>query len=783
MRRLIIITGFLVLFLLAVAWFWPLPKQLKRGMAPLSTRVLDRNGKLLYVRQRGGIQEPLPLRDIPREVKEGLIAVEDRTFYTHHGLSLRGIVRAFLHNLRARRVREGGSTITQQLVRTLLQPKSRGLLSKVREAWLALKLDARQKKDEILEDYLNTAYFGQQAYGIKAASRTYFDKDVSELSLGESALLVGLLNAPTSLNPFRDPNGALARRSVVLQAMVEIGVVDGAQEKEVLAEPLRLSHGRFLIRAPHFVLWQLQERESAFEGAKEVRTTLDIPLQNEVEEIVRNQLQKLADKNVSSAAVVVLDSENGDVLALLGSGDYFSDAHDGAVNVALSLRQPGSAMKPFTYALAFASALTPATTVADIETQFFTQEGNPYIPRNYDYGYHGLVRLREALANSYNIAAVKVLKQVGVKPLLEFLRSAGISTLSESPEHYGLALTLGAGEVKLLELTRAYALFARGGRTLKERTLLSDPIARGNAILDPRIAWLIADILSDEEARLPEFGAGGPLSFDFPVAAKTGTTRNSRDNWTVGFTPHRVVGVWVGNADNTPMRSTSGVTGAGPIFHDVMIAASRSLPPTRFLRPPGIVDRTICRLSGKIPTPLCPALALEHFLEGTEPGEQDDLYREIAIDRRNGLRATPDCDPAAVQKEVFAVFPPDVQQWARENGWKTPPRDVSPLCAGTGMLALPHGKWLRVTSPRPEASFLLDPLIPAQSQRIPFETEADESVQSVEWRVDGTRVGTGKPPTFRFLWQPKPGRFHVEAEGNGQRASVNIEVASPSDKL
>jgi penicillin-binding protein 1C len=770
-----IIFGFFVLLL--VAWLWPLPEALRNGTGQLSTRIEDRNGALLYVRQQGGRKEFLPLSNIPHEIRDGLIAVEDRTFSSHHGISIRGIVRALLHDIRAGRVVEGGSTITQQLVRTSLASSNRGLLVKLREAWLALKIDSRFTKDQILEQYLNTAYFGQQAYGVNVAARTYFNKDVSELSLAEDALLLGLLNAPSSLNPFRDIAAAKDRRALVLRAMRETGVIDSEREKEALAEPVYLSHGKTLIRAPHFVLWLLGDRPEEFENNAEVRTTIDLSLQQETERIVENQLAKLSEKNVTSAAVVVLDAENGDILTMVGSADYFDDQHDGAVNVALAPRQPGSAMKPFTYALAFASGMTPATTVADIETRFTTQEGNPYIPRNYDFGYHGLVRLREALANSYNISAIKVLEHVGVPTLLQFLKSVGLTTLTESPEHYGLALTLGDSEVKLLELARAYAIFPHGGRTLGLRTLLTDAVISGQGILDARVAWLIADILSDNDARIAEFGESSSLTFDFPVAAKTGTTRNSRDNWTIGFTPHRIVGVWVGNADNSPMRGTSGVTGAGPIFHDVMLLASRGLPPTPFVRPLGIVDSTICRLSGKLPTALCPARLTEHFIAGTEPKEKDDLYQEISIDRRNNLRAGQTCDPQEVRSETYAVFPPELQKWARENGWKQPPTEFSPLCGGTaGVPPVRQEQWLEITLPRPTASFLLDPLIPIKDQRITFEARADESVRTIEWRVNNVRVGEGIQPDFRFQWDPRPGEFTIQAVSSGQQNSVKIKV-------
>ncbi len=750
-------------------------------------QIQDRNGVVLYDQRQGGLSQQKALSEIPLPVIQALIATEDRTFWTNPGVSLRGIGRAFIHNLNAGKLVEGGSTLTQQYVRSRINPNGpRGIGYKIREAWLAFKVFSRTSKNDLLERYLNETYFGSQAYGVAAASRVFFDKNLSELSLGESALLVGLLNAPTALNPFKDSASAKERRDLVLRAMRATGSISDDQQTEALAEPVKLTRKKIEINAPHFVMWQLQENGEEWAKESHIRTTLDAALQSEVELIVANQLEKLSEQRVTSAAVVVLDAHTGELLSMVGSADYFDDEHDGQVNVALAPRQPGSAIKPFTYALALTQGMTPASTVIDNEAQFFTQEGNPYTPRNYDYNYHGLVRLREALANSYNIAAVKVMQRVGVERLLTFLKHIGISTLSESPEHYGLALTLGDSEVKLLELARAFAIFPRNGRTLVLRTALSDSKNNGEEVLDSRIAWLISDILSDNDARTAEFGRSSALNFDFPVAAKTGTTRNSRDNWAIGFTPSRIVGVWVGNADNTPMRGTSGVTGAGPIFHDVMVAATSGLPREEFIRPAGIVDHVICRLSGKLMTPLCPTSLTEHFVKGTEPKENDDMYRAVSIDSRNGLLASTACDPRFVTVTVFAFFPPELQRWARENGFKQAPVKYSPLCPSLSDLdgaensqAQKIDRWITIISPADSASFLLDPLIPMSRQLVTLEASADQTVQSLEWFIDGKSIGTAQAPDFHRTWEPKVGAFKIEAIAGDLHETVNIEVQKP----
>ncbi|MDD4628223.1 MAG: penicillin-binding protein 1C, partial [Candidatus Peribacteraceae bacterium] len=582
-------------------WLLPLLTVLSLLLLPLpdsflkpkegSLRILDRNGQLLYELRKPdeGLSKPLTLSQVPKPFIAALLAIEDRSFYAHSGISARGILRALWQNVSSGHVVSGGSTLTQQLVRNLSGSRDRTLDYKMKEAFLAMKIEQKYSKDQILELYINTAYFGHQAYGLAAASQTFFGKSPHELSVAECAFLAGLPQSPSSYDPFAHFGGAEARQERVLTAMQETGDLTEAEAVDARRETLTLAEDRISLRAPHFVMWLLGEHPEIADDAANVTTTLDLNLQTEIERIMTRNLEKLKDKNVTSAAVVVLDAHTGDLLSMVGSSDYFNQDLDGAVNVAVSPRQPGSALKPFTYALALTKGDTAATTVADTEAQFFTQEGNPYTPRNYDFGYHGLVRYREALANSYNIAAVRVLEKLGVQSLLSFLHAAGITTLTESPEHYGLALTLGDGEVTLLELTQAYGIFPRGGRTLIPRALPSSAMKDGIGILDPKVAWLITNILSDQSARLPEYGEDGPLNFDFPVAAKTGTTRNSRDNWTIGYTPDVLVGVWVGNADNSPMKDTSGVTGAGPVFHDVMLEAVKNHPPRDFPMPQDII--------------------------------------------------------------------------------------------------------------------------------------------------------------------------------------------------
>ena len=778
---------------------WPLPKSITAPPPRSPISVLDRNGKLLYeARQEDyGSQKLIIYDDIPLPVIDALISVEDRSFFSHHGVSIRGITRAMIQNIREGRVISGGSTLTQQLVRIRLNPERRSVPYKLREMLLAVKVDLRYSKEEILEQYLSSVYFGHQAYGLQSASHTYFGKDHRELSLGEIALLIGVIQSPVALDPFENLDGALARRKIVLNAMEDTGKASKEDTHRASEETVRITPDRVAIEAPHFSLWVLGAGDA--QPGTALRTTLDLDLQHEIEAIVARKLEELKEKNATSAAVVVLDAHNGDILAMVGSANYFDTEHDGAVNVALSARQPGSSLKPFTYALAMTRGATAATTVADTEVQLLTEEGNPYTPRNYDYDLHGLVRYREALANSYNIAAVKVLEKLGVQPLLEFLRAAGITTLTKEPEFYGLALTLGSGEVRLLELAEAYGIFARGGTTLHARALLDEPVQQSDEILDPRIAWIITDILSDPTARLPEFGEDTPLSVPpHRVAAKTGTTRNARDNWVLGYTPDRIVGVWVGNANNSPMKGTSGVTGAGPIFHDVMAVALESISPlptsphpesphpqSPIPIPSGITRRTICTLSGKLPTDLCPHMMEEYFVAGTEPKTLDDIYRSVRLDRRNRLLAGTDCPPEFVIEEVFTIFPPEVRPWAREKGYREPPSEHSPLCPHIpnpqSPIPTPESPddSLAITQPHPGDSFLLDPLIPDENEKIIFKARAPSGVNTAEWFVDDTSIGTAKAPDFRMEWKPVLGTHKVIIRAKNSENMIQISILEP----
>lgn len=645
LRRIALLCGAMLLGLVAaivaLIAIYPLPGNLNAYVPEPSTRIYDRYERLLYeIVGPGGRRATVPLAGIPLALRQATIAAEDDTFYHNPGIDPLAILRSAWLDIRSGQPEYGGSTITQQLVRNILIPPAerdaKALDRKLREAALAIQLNARMSKDQILALYLNNIYYGNLSYGVQAAAEAYFGRPVADLDLAQCALLAGIPQGPSLYDPLSDPGPALARRREVLHLMRRDGYITAQQEQLANAEPLDLAAPGTGIRAPHFVLYVTSLLEKAYgrnaleEGGLQVTTTLDLNLQQAAQAAVRQHVAQLAkDHNVHDGALVAMDPATGQILAMVGSANYADRKIDGAVNVALAPRQPGSAIKPFTYAAAFARDYTPATVVDDAPTAFPTRQGVPYLPQNYDLQFHGPVTLRTALANSYNIPAVKVLDHVGIPAMLAVAHAAGITTMNDV-DRYGLSLTLGGGEVRLLDLTDAYATFDTGGVHHDPVAILKVTDARGRVLqawqptpgrraVSPQVSYLITSILSDNNARLPEFGQDSPLLLDRPAAAKTGTTTDFHDNWTVGYTPDLVAGVWVGNADNTAMRDVSGIAGAAPIWHDFMETALRNLPPRPFAQPPGIVHEAICPGTGLPPDAQCPDRFDEVFIAGTQP--------------------------------------------------------------------------------------------------------------------------------------------------------------------
>jgi 1A family penicillin-binding protein len=825
---------FFVLLALAIAFFclsyglytWliadlPSPQELQGRAVVPSTKIYDRHGRLLYeiIGSHAGKHTPLSLDEIPLYLRQATIATEDASFYTNPGVDAKAILRAIMINLRGGEVLSGGSTITQQLARNvLLSPEERTqrtLTRKLRETILAWRLARTYSKDEILALYLNETYYGNLAYGVEAAAQAYFGKSAAELDLAECALLAGLPQSPALYNPLVDPKTAKERQAVVLDLMLKHGSLDEAQARLAREEQLHFASVPFPIRAPHFVMHvrRLLEDELGLatleQGGLQVYTTLDLDMQDTARWIVRRRLAQLSerhgglpDRNVRNAALVALDPWTGEILAMLGGPDYFNPRIDGAVNVTLAARQPGSSIKPITYAAAFdprhADPYTPATTVCDVRTSFVTKEGDPYVPVNYDHLYRGPVLLRQALASSFNIVAVKVLDHVGLEDMTALARRLAITTLDDS-ERFGLALTLGGGEVRLLELAAAYAAFANGGRRIEPLAILRVEDSQGNVlreqqpemkeqVLDERVAYLITDILSDDTARIAGFGEGSVLKLSRPAAAKTGTTTDWRDNWTIGYTPELVVGVWAGNADNEPMRHVSGVAGAAPIWRDFMEEMLKGRPIQEFAEPEGLLRVEVCSLSGKLPSPLCPHRKTEPFIAGTEPREYCTMHRPVRIDVATGMLATESCPPEQVRERVYTFLPAEAVEWGRKQGIPQPPTEYcyshssddlqqaatdqqeardSQSSTPYPLSFVSHSFCLVMTSPDPFSVFRLSPALPLSEQRIEVAARPTEEtiIANLVLYVDGESLATLPSPPYRSMWPLTPGVHAFHAEG------------------
>src|SRR5581483_3207740 len=609
-----------------------------------TSRVTDRNGKLLYefVDPQAGKRTEVPLAQIPKNLRDATVAIEDKNFYTNPGFDVRALLRAAYDDLTKGEIVSGASTITQQLVKTVYLKPEQTWQRKLREVAIAFVLSKQKSKDEILEMYLNQIYYGNQSYGVEAAAESYFGKTALKLDLAESAMLAGLPQSPSDYNPLQNAPAARARQLEVLRAMLSQGYITPQQEQDAAAEELHFASQRSDILAPHFVFYvrDLLEKQYGprflYEGGLTIKTTLDLDLQNKAQQIVQDQLAKVpADKNLNNAAVVVLDPRSGQILAMVGSRDYNQDFPNGTMNgkfnAATGLLQPGSAWKPIEYEADFLKGKTPATIVDDakIGNDFPDGSGGFYRPENYDKKYHGRVTYRTALGNSLNVPAVKVLKDAGIHETLQLAHNLGISTIPDDNQA-GFSLALGTREVTPLELTAAYGVFANGGQRVPSTPVLSITDGSGKVIqefkqpqpvqvVQPEYAYLITSILSDDNARAIEFGRHSVLELPGrPAAVKTGTSDEFRANWTIGYTPDAVVGVWAGNSNHQPMRNVIGIDGAGPIWHDVMLATLGAIPVHDFAKPPNIVSVNESAPTGLLPNPGEPSYD-EVFVKGTEP--------------------------------------------------------------------------------------------------------------------------------------------------------------------
>ena len=696
----------------------PSPNKLVNREVELSTKIYDRNGDLLFDVYRDVDRTLEKITDMPDYLINATLATEDSEFFLHRGFDVQGILRAVKNTLLFRSV-QGGSTITQQLVKNALLSNERSISRKLKELVLALQIEKKFTKREILQIYLNEVPYGGPAWGIGAASGYYFGKKPKDLTLGESAFLAGLPQSPTTYSPYGSkPENAKARQSYVLHLMSTKGWVNQYGVREYLsksevekakAEPLNyVKPGAHGIKAPHFVMYVRNLLEQKYgvnlveSGGLSVTTSLDLDLQEKMESIVAEEVDKAKLLKVGNGALIVIDPTNGQILSMVGSKDYFDTDNDGNFNVAADgLRQPGSSIKPITYMTAFEKGYTASTMFVDAPVSFPGGPDGDYKPVNYDGRHRGPMSLRTALGSSINIVAVKLLKIVGVENVIATAQKLGITTLND-PRRYGLSLTLGGGEVTLLELTGAYTAFATGGikhdispilevKDAHGKTLESVRNTEGVRVLSESSAYIINNILSDDTARSLVFGPNSLLNIP-NVAVKTGTTDNKKDNWTIGYSTDVTIGVWVGNNDNKEMdaKLASGITGAAPIWRRAMLEVLKTKKAGAFKKPDSIVEVPVDILSGMLPAEGFPA-RVDLFVKGTEPRTASDIYQTVKVCRIDGKIASQGCidQGQAEDRRFIKLHDPNyewqdtIDKWVEENTKDkpeyNPPKEQSTL--------------------------------------------------------------------------------------------------------
>ena len=752
LRRVLVAAAlsFLVAAAAAVSYvLWPLPAELSLRERPSGVRIEDRYGRLLRTTRSddGSLQHWIPLDDMDPDIIAAFLAVEDHRFYRHHGVDFRAAARAARDNLRGGRVVSGASTITMQLAR-LYYGTPRTWVGKSGQVLQAWRLELHLGKQRILEEYLNRVPLGQGAVGVPGAAMLYFNRSAHEVSMGQAALLAALARAPSSNNPIVSLERARARRRVGLRRLEVVGYATPADVIRAGQEPLVVARGQAPFLAAHFtsriLAWE-EEMGSLSAGLR--RTTLDLELQGAVESEVRHTVQLLGHSGVRHAAAVVLDNRTGEILAWVGSPDFWADTA-GQVDMVVSPRQPGSALKPFLYGLAFDRGFTAASVLPDIAHAYATSAG-PYRPRNYDRRFHGPVRAREALASSYNVPAVELTERLGAPALLRTLQDAGFESLKHSPGYYGLGLALGNGDVTLLEMANAYRALANGGRWTPYRWRALEgpgdiPLESGRTVMTRQAAALVLNILGDPVARIPGFGLHTPFDFPFPVATKTGTSRHFTDNWAVGATGNFTVAVWAGDFSGRPMDRVSGITGAGPLLQRVVMLTSRRYEPGVLPAPveAGAIPATICLLSGQKAGPHCPH-QVEWFAAGTEPGHQCDWHRPSGV-----------------------ILPAIYHEWAEQNGLA---REVY---AATASSAIDSSQGpFRITSPADGDRYRVPPGVETTYATIALRAVGGPGNGSVRWTVNGEIVPPGR-------WMLRPGTATFVARAlNGEADTVTVQIA------
>jgi 1A family penicillin-binding protein len=764
-----------------------------------SSRIYDRNGKVLYDVFSGQKRTPVNMDQVPKQLQDATVAIEDKNFYTHAGIDPLTPLR-IAYNLVLKRRVVGGSSLTQQLVKNVLLTNERTLWRKIKEFILTLEVESKYSKVQILQMYLNEVPYGGTAYGVGAAADAYFGKKVADLSLPEAAILAGLPQSPSTYSPTVGTR-YIDRAKEVLRRMREDGYITKSQEAEAsnqLAQVVIATQSG-LLKAPHFVFYVKQLLADKYgekvveEGGLRVTTTLDWDLQEKAQQIVTEEVAKVKHLNIGNGAAIVIDTKNGQILAMVGSKGWELPDYDGKFNVVTQgLRQPGSAIKPVVYVTALRKGYTASTMLMDVSTVFPGGDKPEYVPVDYDGKWRGPVLVREALGNSLNLPAVKMVSLVGIKDMLAMGYDLGFSSLEPTPEllrRVGLSIALGGGEVKLIDMATAYSAFANGGRRIEPTAILkvtdingkvleeNSPEESGRQVLSAEEAYIISAILSDPEARKITFGTGSLLEIPGKtVAVKTGTTNDKKDNWTVGWTPGSIVGVWVGNNDNTSMKQVaSGVTGASPIWRKIMLEVLKGKADEKFVRPEGIVEIDVDKVSGYRAHDGFEAKR-EIFIKGTEPWADDPTHKKVKVCKGEGKLATP-ADMASgnyEEKEFIYLKEEDpFESVTGKNNWQEgilnwlkdqadpkyhPP---SEYCGNTNPL------WVRITDPGDKSR------INSRDVKVRVEVDDINPVRRIDVFLDGNlRYTNGSAPYEVTIPNVSDGYHKIDIRAEDDKGNV-----------
>ncbi len=736
---------------------FPLPTH-KLYPEPSKT-VFDRNGRIMrvFLAPDDMWRMPVELDSISATLRLAVITYEDRHFYHHFGIDPVAVIRAAAADIGARDFVQGASTITMQVAR-MIEPKERTIGGKLIEAFRAIQLEMEYTKDEILALYLNHAPYGGNIVGVKAASYLYFGKSPVQVSVGDAALLAAIPNSPNRLRPDLNPDRALKARTRVLEILEAEGGISSSQKADALSEPIAVERFSMPFEIPHLSVY-LQNR---YPRSEHLVTTIDSDIQKLAERMLSSRLGQLGSKGIRNGAAVVIDNESRDLLAMVGSSGFFDIASEGQVNGAMSPRSPGSALKPFAYALCLdRGIISPQSMLYDVPVNY-----SGYSPENYDSKYHGAVSARQALVSSFNVPAVGLCARLGENGIYEFLRNAGISTLTNPKQHYGLSLILGGCEVTLLELTNLYVGLANEGG-FAECHLLKDEQPRAvRQLLSPETCYILSEILT--ELRRPDLPSVWEWSLDMPkVAWKTGTSYGRRDAWSVGYTPRYTVGVWIGNFDGRGVPELVGAEAAAPVLFGIIGALEKDSKSEWFVEPDNIEHRQVCSVSGMPLSDLCSSASDELYIPGVSPHGECSVHRKILIDSETGYRLCRRCCTNRECRELLVEqWPAEIATWFQRNGFSV---DKIPAHY-PGCTQIMTGSAPTINSPANDCEYKLRPDIPLDYQRILLDASVSNRCAKIFWFLDGHLVYAGSPAETVFI-DPAPGLHTVVCSDEDGRSS------------